>query len=296
LRFLCIAIIFNLLISGSIASANEILVVQSLRVKPFDEAFSGFKSVCEAESKKVVISESEGVDILRTVREEQPKLILAIGADALNRLKGIRNTPILYLMVLNPQKISGGSNVTGVTMNIPPENYLNIIKKLDLPKTRVGILYDQANNGSTMKKILQAARSRGIEMTAREVHRPKEVPDLLAKMKDSFNVYLMLPDPTVVTPEAVEFLFLFTQQNRIPVITFAGKYLDIGALISLEIDSFDLGKQAGEMANMLLAGGSVAELPKAEPRKVIIRFNGKVAKKLGFDLDVLGAVGLPKSD
>jgi ABC-type uncharacterized transport system substrate-binding protein len=297
LRELFAKILFCLLLSGGPAFAHEVLVVQGLRVKPFDVALSGFKSVCKADWKRVVVSETEGVDIARTVRQERPDLILAIGADALERVKRIRDVPILYLMVLNPEKIAGvGRNVAGVSMNIAPEKYLSEMEKLNLPNMRVGILYDPAKSGSEMRRIQQTARAMGIELTARAVGNPREVPEQLARMKGSFNVFWMLPDSTVVTPESVEFLLLFTQQNRIPVVTFASKYLEMGALFSLDIDSFDLGKQAGEMANKVFSSNDAAELPKADARKALIRINRKIAKKLGVNLDDMGTSSLSNPD
>jgi putative tryptophan/tyrosine transport system substrate-binding protein len=297
LRELFAKILVCLLLSVGPAFAHEVLVVQSLRVKPFDVALSGFKSVCKADSKRFVVSEMEGANIVRAVREERPDLILAIGADALEQVKRIRDVPILYLMVLNPEKISGvGKNVSGVSMNIAPEKYLGEMEKLNLPNLRVGILYDPAKSGSEMRRILQTARAMGIELAAREVHNPKEVPEQLARMKGSFNVYWMLPDSTVVTPESVEFLLLFTQQNRIPVVTFASKYLEMGALFSLDIDSFDLGKQAGEMANKVFSRNDAVEFPKADARKALIRINRTVAKKLGISLDDVGTSSLPNTD
>ena len=103
-------------------------------------------------------------------------------------------------------------------------------------------------------------------------------------MKGSFNLFWMLPDSTVVTPETFEFLLLFTQQNRTPVVTFAGKYVNTGALASLDIDGFDLGKQSGEMANRVLDGTRVSDIPTAEARKSVIKINRKVASKLGINI------------
>jgi putative ABC transport system substrate-binding protein len=124
----------------------------------------------------------------------------------------------------------------------------------------------------------------GIEIAAREVRSPREVPEQLKRMKASCNVFWMLPDPTVVTPETVEFILLYTQQNRMPVVTFAGKYVDTGALFSLDIDGFDLGKQAGEMAVRLLSGTDVSEVRETGARKAVMKVNRKVAEKLGIDL------------
>ena len=44
-----------------------------------------------------------------------------------------------------------------------------------------------------------------------------------------------------------EFPFLFFLENKIPILTFAEKYVEIGALISIGIDVFDMGRQAGEI-------------------------------------------------
>ncbi len=285
MRNLFLTILFGLLFPVTSVFAHDILVVQSLQVKPFDEALRGFRSVCKAESITVVVSGAPGVDVSRTVREGRPALILAIGADALNRVKKIRDIPIIYSMVLNAEKIAGrGNNIAGVNMSVSPGKYLGLMEKLNLQNLRVGILYDPAQTGNMLKNIRQTALAMGIELTAKEVHNPKEVPELLTRMKGAFNLFWMIPDPTVVTPETVEFLLLFTQQNGVPVVTFAGKYVDDGALLSLDINSFDLGKQAGEMANKVLDGTRVSELPDTEARKAVLRINRKVAQKLGISL------------
>jgi len=290
LRTLFITSLISLLLSGTSIFAGDILVVQSLQVKPFEEALRGFRSVCKAESITVVVSGAPGVDVSRTVRDERPALILAIGADALNRVKKIRDIPIIYAMVLNPEKTGGrGKNIAGVNMNVSPGKYLSLMERLKLPHLRVCVLYDPAQTGSMVKNIRQTAQAKGIEITAKEVHNPREVPELLTRMKGSFNLFWMIPDPTVVTPETVEFLLLFTQQSGVPVVTFAGKYVDEGALVSLDINSFDLGKQAGEMANKVLDGTRVSELPDSEARNSILRVNRKVAQKLGISLDALEA-------
>lgn len=280
-----LTLLISLLLSGATAFAGDILVLQGMRVKPFDDSLRGFKSVCKGESKTVVVTDAEGADIVRMVREERPRLILAIGADALQRVKRIRDIPIVYLMVLNPEKLTGGGrNIAGVDMNLPPEKYLGIMERLNLPKLKIGLLYDPARTGEFVKRIQQTARSRGIEITAREVRHPQEAPGLLAEMKGACNIFWMIPDATVVTPETVEILLLFSQQNGMPVVTFAGKYVDAGALLSLDIDGFDLGKQAGEMANRILDGTRVSDIPATEARKAVLKVNRKVARKLGINL------------
>lgn len=285
MRILFLTFLISMIFSAVNAFASDVLVIQSLRVKPFDDAVRGLRNVVRGDTRTVVLSDAEGTDMVRLVREERPKLILAIGADALKSVKRIREIPVIYLMVLNPEKITGEArNISGIDMNIPPEKYFALMERLSLPKLKVGLFYDPDKTGHLVRKIRQAAGSMGVEISAREIHSPKEVPEMLMKLRGSCNIFWMLPDSTVVTPETVEMLLLFTQENRIPIITFAGKYVETGALASLDIDGFDLGKQAGEMANKVLAGAGISEIRNAEARKAVIKLNRKVAAKLGIKL------------
>jgi putative tryptophan/tyrosine transport system substrate-binding protein len=288
LRLLLAIILCSLIVLGTPVFAHEILVIQSFKAVPFDEALRGFSSVCSSGTRTVIVSDRERFDIEKTVREEKPGLILAVGANALKQAIRIRNTPIIYLMVLNPDKmIRGRENITGVRMIIPPEKYLDVMEKLNLPRLKIGILYDPAYSDTLVKNIMQAAGSRGIDITAKAVRKPKEVPDMLERMKGSFNLFWMLPDPSVVTADAVEYLLLFSQQYRVPIVSFADKYLRMGAMISLDIDSFDLGRQGGEIANRILAGGKITDIPYTTARKPVLRVNRKISAKLGINLNSL---------
>lgn len=60
-------------------------------------------------------------------------------------------------------------------------------------------------------------------------------------------------------------------------------------MISLEIDSFDLGKQGDEIANRILRGERITDIPYTEARKSVIRVNRKIAAKLGINLNSLGS-------
>jgi putative ABC transport system substrate-binding protein len=288
LRTFVITILLGLIFSTGNALAAEVLVLQSMRVRPFDDAVRGFKSAARVDTRTVVLSEAEGTDVLRLVREERPEVILAIGADALRSVKRIRDIPVIYIMVLNPERITGEArNFTGIDMNIPPEKYLSLMERLKFPKLKVGLFYDPEKSGAFVRKIRQAAESMGIEVTAWQVRSPREVPEELKKMDASCNLFWLLPDPSVVTPETVELILLFTQQNRMPVVAFAGKYVDSGALFSLDIDGFDQGKQAGEMAARILSGADVSQIRETDARKAVMKVNRRVAAKLGINLDGL---------
>ena len=96
-------ILFLLLLFPGISVAEpEIFAVQSIRVKPYEEAIKGFRSICDVGMRRVVLSELGRADAMRSIKDSGPEMILAIGGDALSMAKGIKSIPIVYTMVLNP--------------------------------------------------------------------------------------------------------------------------------------------------------------------------------------------------
>ena len=280
------------LFPGLSKAGQEIVAIQSIRVKPYEDAMRGFQGVCSARVERIVISESGGTDVVRKITEISPDMVLAIGKDALSLVKRIKTTPILYLMVLNPQSIlSGEGNIAGVSMNIPPERQLRAL--LDaLPATKsIGLLYDPNRTSYLVGKAQDSAGKMGINLIAKEVHNSREAPSLIMDMKGKIDVFWMLPDITVITPQTVEFLLLFSLENNIPLLAFSDKYVEAGAFMSTDIDAFDMGTQAGEMAKEILFGRGVKDVRHVYARKVVISTNLMIARKLGVNLNIAMSLG-----
>ncbi len=278
-------ILFLILCHGLAEARQEIVVIQSIKVKPYEEAIEGFKSVCNAKIKRLVVSELEGANVEKRINEIRPDMVLAVGMEALSRVKRIKNIPVVYLMVLNAQSILSGENITGVSINISQEKQLTTLSKVLPDIKNIGLLYNPDGTGYLAKKAQAAAKKIGIKLIAKEVYNAREVPSLIMNMKGKIDLFWMLPDLTVITPETVEFLFLFSLENRIPILTFSEKYVELGALMSIGIDPFDIGSQAGEMANKILSGRDVKSVQRVDARKAVVSINLKVAKKLGITID-----------
>ncbi len=282
------SVLFILMLCHGLAEAgHEIVVVQSADVKPFEEAIKGFERSCDADLQRIIISELQGVDVAREIKLKRPDMVLAVGVDALSEVRRIKDIPIVYLMVLNPQfALSGEENITGVSMNIPPNRQLRALLQT-LPRTKsVGLLYDPKNTGYLVEEAQEAAGEMDIVLTAREIHHARDVATSAMEMKGDIDVFWMLPDVTVMTPETVEFLVLFSLKYRIPLLAPSEKWLDLGAFISTGIDAFDMGAQAGDMANEILSGRKVKNVQQALARKYVVSTNLMIAGKLGIGLNL----------
>ena len=267
-------------------AGQKIVAVQSIRVAPYEEALQGVQTVCTTEIERLVLSEMEGKDLEKEVRRAQPDVILAIGMGALLKVKEIQDIPIVYLMVLNPESVlSSHKNITGVSMNISPEKQLNTLRAGISQTQRVGLVYDPKRTGQFAERAGEAAEESGITLITKEIHQPTEALSAIKSLKGAIDVFWMIPDATVLSLEIIEFVLLFCLENRIPILTFAEKYVEMGALLSIGIDAQDIGHQAGEMVQRIASGKDVSQVPRVDARKTIVTINLKIAKKLGITVN-----------
>jgi len=271
---------------ASPAAAWDVLVVQKYRAKPYAEVVRGFESVAGGKTSVLILEESSDTDSVREIRRRNPDLILALGADALSKVRKIDNIPIIYCMVLNPAPLLGNEdNITGISMNVAPEKQLAHLHKVLPDLHKIGTVYNPGKSGAFLEKARTAAQKTDIRLVSVKVEQAKDFPRALESLPRDIDAYWMLPDSTVTTPEAVEALILFSIRTKIPVFTFSDKYLRLGAFMSLELNPSDLGKQAGEMAKKIRSGTAVENIPRAFADQATLTVNHAVAAKLGISLN-----------
>jgi putative tryptophan/tyrosine transport system substrate-binding protein len=284
-KFIFQIIICLFFIAPSWAS-GEILVVQSLPIKPYNDALQGFKTVCKSRLNRIVGPNLSEAEIRGKVRRNKPDLILAIGMDALEKIKTVNDVPIVYVMVLNPQDmLRDGGNITGVSMNLAPERQFSILREVLPNVKKIGIFFDPGKNGYYISRVHNAAALMGIELLTKKVYSSREAVASVEGLKGRVDALWLLPDTTVVNPATIDLLLLSSIENKIPVLSFSDKYAEKGALLSLEVDAAESGKQAGEMAVKILGGANVNSIKGEDARESILTVNMIVAKKLGISIN-----------
>ena len=264
-----------LLLAPLPALGYDILVLQSLHEKGYEEAVQGVRRECRASMRTVVLADYGEADLTRIAHEEHPRLIVAVGDRALEVAQRQHAIPVLYMMALNPR---ARSRVTGIGMLLDPSKYLSVFDTLGT--NRVGVVYDPARNAHYLRRAQSAARRNGFELVVREVHASRETPAVLESLRGKVDALWMLPDLTAVSPESTEAYFLFSQSERVPVVTFAEVYLSMGGAVALGIDRYDIGRQLGEMAQGVLDGTPIEEIAPQSPRRVLNKSNESVLRRL----------------
>jgi len=262
------------------ARAAEILLIQSSRSPGYTEALRGFHAVSKGDSQTVVVGDYAEVDVERLVKEERPRLILAVGDRALASAKKVREVPVLALLALslNLQK-QWGDNIGGISMFAAPEQYLKLFASMGVK--RVGVIYDPAKTGRYLKRVEHDSRLWGMSVVAEPVSNPRDIQAKLEKIKGRVDALWMLPDSTVFTTVNMEAFVLFSMDHGVPVVTFNSQFLRNGAAACLDIDYHDIGLQAGEMAVSILNSGGLRRIPTVDPRRTLLHTNDSVIRKLG---------------
>jgi putative tryptophan/tyrosine transport system substrate-binding protein len=264
---------------------GEILVIQSVRIIPYEEALNGFISVQNHKIKQVVLTESASFSIKEEISKTRPPLILVIGRDALMNVREIRDIPVIFIMVLSPNQILANiQNFYGISMNVHPAKQLDAFIRAIPNLNNIGLIYNSDNTGELAEEAVKAAEKKGINLVIRKVKKSGDVATALKGMTNSINAFWMLPDITLLTPESMELLMITSMEKEIPVLSFSNKYLEMGALMSVAVDPYDMGIQAGELAVKILAGDKKLENRNIFTRKAILNLNKKVAGKIGIEL------------
>ena len=276
------------------AAAGEVMALVSAPVGAYEEALRGFES--SLRGHRVVETHQMGGDLdrgreilARLPADQKPDLVFAVGLWALEAaLQEPPGVPVVYAMVLNPASVvrSKRGSVTGASMNVPVADSLGLLKQLGPQVRRVGVVYDESKTGYLVKEAKGLASGMGIELVTRSVRSPGEAIQAIdALQREGIDAFWFLPDETLLAEAVSKHVFLVAHRQGIPILGVSERQAKMGAVLALTFGSSeDIGSQAGELANAVLAGKRASEVPATSARRVSLTVNLKAAKKLGVEI------------
>jgi putative ABC transport system substrate-binding protein len=209
--------------------------------------------------------------------------VVAVGTEAFRKLRQLQDAPLVHVMVIPAEAGHGpAGNLSGVSMDIAPGAWLSAIGQLFPGVRRIGLISDPRHTGPFVAEAQRAAADSGTVLMARTVQGPDDVPRALEGMQRDIDLFWMLPDTTVAAPPTVEYLLRFSIQHRIPIITFSKKYLELGAVASLDVDPRDMGAQAAGIVSRIVQEGRTPGREYA--RRTRLTVNRSAAEKMGVTL------------
>lgn len=286
---------------------HDIVAVMDAERPHYEQAMGGFLQVCSCSSKpaggvksvnpltmhRLIIGGMNVDQITTSIQAHRPDLIIAMGNRSLRAAAKIHNVPILYLMVNNPAHIiAGHNNITGINFKLTASVQLESIHTHLQDLKRLGVIYDPRRTGKLIDKAQIAAPNYAMELLAHPIASRNEMPQLLHVMqKENLDGFWMIPDLTVLSPATIQEILLFSLENKIPLITFADKYLQQGAAVAITVNLPAMGVQAGKMALSILAGKPIATIPPEPAKQSLVNGNDLIIKKMGVNFKTTTPAG-----
>ncbi len=278
-------------------SAAEILVVQSDNLKPYQQAVAGIletlnpamnthgpKSLLEFHVERVVLDrEIEDKVWLQVVQEKRPTVIIAVGTRALKIAQNLENQPIVYLMVPRPEELVGGrKTVTGISMVVPPGKTLMKLHRYFPYVRRVAVLYHPEYSNIFIQEARSVADLLRYDLIEVPVHSAKDVPKILYGFNEKVEAMWMIPDPHVVARSTVQAFIDFSIKKRTLLLTFAEKYLEMGATFAVVSDNVSMGRDAAHLAMEAFHGSQAPQRSPQNPVAFHVFKNEKMLTQIAF--------------
>ncbi len=266
---------------------SKILIVISQKIKPYIDALNGIELFLKSTGvsyEVFYLDGPENPDLLS--QEPSPArlytLSVAIGPEAavfLWERTSENPFPVLYTMILHPEKLSDApKKLCGIPLSIPARIQITDIAHILPSLKRIGLLYDPAYNHHFYEESSKYALSLGVEIVPLKVSSKKEIPGALQKKWPHIDGLWLIPDRTVISESVVQYLIKEMLLKKIPVIGYNRFFYESGAAFNFIFDYEKLGRQTAAFAVDLLSGGPCGQ---KEP-EYQVWLNQKALTKIGI--------------
>lgn len=235
LIFICAyALMTPLLETG--ASAEEVLVVLSIKSAWYQQVLAAAQSACGVSTRVINLAEMQEVNLPQIVRTSHAKAVVAIG-DRAYRLANltIQKIPVFGALVSDQKTLA-------ISYMAPPERYLATFRKLG--RKSIGVVFSDQSS-AYVRRAMELARSFGINLVTRQTSTSTGAVEEFNAMKGQIDGLWLIPDTNILTSGTAELILHQAHDRRLPVVSFANSYLKSGAAVAIEPDRASIGRIIG---------------------------------------------------
>ena len=280
--------------AANATAKNTFAVIKSKELQQIDLIIKGFtESFPEA---AVVMLDLEGKSDTKKVadfiRKNRPSAIICLGALAANTTIAVeKEIPIIFSLVINYRRYNFlmQSNVTGISMEIPPLTLFSQFRLLMPAVNSIGIPYHPSASSEIVNDAEKAAAQLNIKLVKIPVEDPSKLGEFLSSRLAECSGLWMLADTQLynLKTRALKELILFSKNNRKPLLAFSENFLKMGAFFSISIDYKSIGSQISLVSKRIVQDNiRPSMIPVSPPIGTYTVLNRIVAQKLmGAALD-----------
>ena len=296
---LCLCLLLLLSSVPVTLAADFVVVVKSREVEPYEIALKSLRRTLKESGYDPIIGEyvlpesgQEKSGLLADIRKKDPRLIVTLGSAATSQIsKAIKDIPVTFCMVLNPQASgfirsmsASGNNLTGGSLDISIQTQFEALRSIVPSAKKVGVIYNPDETESVVVQARRTAREMGLELVAVAINSEEKVPEALRSLDKSIDALWSVADSTAFSSGSMKVILLHTLQNRIPFMGLSPAFVKAGALLALDADYQEVGAQCGGLAARILTGDHPSSLPITTPQRATLYVNLKTAETIGLKI------------
>ena len=236
-------------------------------------------------------------DLAAELAQAKVDLIIAGGTPNALAARGASPTiPIVMVGATTPVELGlvktlarPGGNVTGVTVDVTPDQAAKLVELLaEIPRvSRIAVLWSRGYPAAGQYRMAleraAAARQRTIQFV--DVLRPEDFDSAFSVLRRMPADGLIVMADQLTQTRAAD-IIRFATDEKLPT-AFGGpgkSFVTAGGLMSLSADSTRYWRRAAIYADKILKGASPADLPVEQPTRFELVINLKTARKLGLTI------------
>jgi putative tryptophan/tyrosine transport system substrate-binding protein len=223
---------------------------------------------------------------------ENKDLILAIATPAAQAVyNATKEIPTVFTAVTDPISAeiakdwtSSGTNLTGVSDMVPVGEQLELLLKLVPEVKTLGVIFNtsEANSVVQVEVLKEEAAKLNLEVKEIGVTNVNEINQNLSAVIKDIDALYTPTDNTVAS--AYDLVGKIAVENNIPILGAEEGVMGAGALCSIGIDYFKLGKETAYKAVEIIDGKKPEEIEISTLSEMTIKINTDVAAKLGITI------------
>ena len=253
----------------------------------FKKAFEDAGIKAEFDEKNAEGTIANATLIANGYKSDKKNLVLGIGTPSAQALVNtITDMPVLFSAVTDPESAKLlNKNVTGTSDRLDNVGeQLDLLLKLKPEVKKIAVLYNPSEQNSVVqvKEIEAKAKEKNLAVMLQGVSSLSELPQATKNALVESDALYLPTDNLVVS--GIKLITSEAKSAKKPVISSENSSVEAGALFTMGLDYFELGKRTGEMAIEILKGKPAEQIPYELSKKMTLYVNETTATELGLDL------------
>jgi putative ABC transport system substrate-binding protein len=232
--------------------------------------------------------------VMADLARRRVAVIISFGTSgALAAKAATTDIPIVFTVGDDPVKLGlvaslarPGGNLTGINffVNELTAKRLALLHELVPKAVRIAVLVNPANVPSiesVLRDIPEAARTMGLQIQDYNASTSSEIETAFATLVRDGADALYVPAELFFNSRRVQ-LATLAASYRIPATYSSREAVEVGGLMSYDIDRVDMWRQVGAYTGQILKGAKPADLPVLQSTKFVFVINLQTARALGL--------------